>query len=222
MPAAARDEILAWPLEPGQGPLQGPLDLGFFRGRTIRLDLDDDQVALITEGSRLSRLLSAGRHLLPVEAGGLPAAPEANLIFLDLGASLQCSWTRSDPLVRDDVSGLSLVGECEVAVADPRAFFTTFLAGNCCADPAFVGRLVDRFLRTSLPHALAPVLAETDGGDFAAIQTRLLGLQPGILDPELGPCGLVCRRLSLYAPGGGVEVPVTAETAGQREDLRHN
>lgn len=224
--SAARDEVVAWSLDPHQGALQGPLDLGFFRGRTLQLDLRTDQVALITEGSRLSRLLPAGRHLLPVGTGPGSIAPDQHLIFLDQSENLQFAWSRSDPLVRDSGAGRSLMGDCEVAIADPRTFFTTFLAGNECIDPAFVGRLVDQLLRTSLPRVLTCALAGSTSPDFVALQNRLLDLEPQILEQDLGPCGLACVRLSLYAPGNGhpigEEGPSETETAGQRDDLRHN
>jgi len=118
------------------------------------------------------------------------------------------------------------MGNAEVAIADPRAFFTTFLAGNKCIDPAFVGRLVDQLLRASLPRALTCALGGLASSDFAALQNRLVDLGPQILEQDLGPCGLTCIRLSLYAPGNshsvGEEGPSPTETAGQREDLRHN
>ncbi len=216
-----------WTMDPGQGPLQGPLDLGFFTERTLCLDLSVTQVALLlTREGRLSRLFLEGHHNLPVGTGCGLLSPDQKLIFLDLGQRFRFSWSRSDHLVWGEGAGRFLLGEAAVAVKAPRTFFSTFLAGNDCLDPAFVTRLMAQVVRSALGEVLDQVLPNTRDMEFQDLQHRLRQLDPGLLTPLLEPCGLVCAGLSLYtlsASGEGKQAGHrTRETAGQSGLIRHN
>ncbi len=187
-----------WSMDPAKGSLQGPLDLGFFIGQTICLDLSAAQVALEAGEGRLSRLFLEGHHTLPVGTGPDMLYPDHHLIFLDLEHPLRFSWTRSDPVAWGPEARRFLLGECAVTINSPRAFFDTFLAGNNCLDPAFIQRLVEQVVRAALATVLVEILPPAEDLDFSAMQKRLLDLTPPVLDPNLEPFGLVCRALSAY------------------------
>lgn len=223
---------IAWSVETGDGPLQGPLALEFLRGRRLDLFLAPDQLALLLDGERLRAVYRPGHNLLDVGDGPGQLSPRWRLLFLAVGDGLDLRWTAEAPLRCGAGDRPDVIGTCRVAIASPEAFHGTFLAGVEHPEFALVLTLIDRLVQASLAALLTG--AGADGAPVTAggIQARLTGLQPADLADALAPCGLVCRRLAVYtahapieaegrgaAPSGiGAGVPLS----GHSEDLRRH
>ncbi len=221
-PDGAQNNRVQWSLNPQGGPLQGPLDLGFFTGQTLCLDLSPKQVALVAGEGRLSRLFLGGHHILPVGTGIHLLSPNQRLIFLDLEQPFQFSFTRSDRVVWGQRARRSLLGACSVNIHSPEAFFASFLAGNEALDPGFVYRLLGQVIRSSLAETLTQILPEADDWGFQKVQDCVLKLKPTILRAHCDPFGLVCTDLSLYIAPPPTHSITDGETAGQSYAIRHN
>jgi len=215
VPPAQTIPTRPWGLESGGGPLQGPLDLGFFHDQTFCLDLGPKQVALLTGEGRLSRLFPEGRHLLSIGDGSGRIDPCMQLILMDTGIPIEFEWTRSDPIRLTGDEPCSLLGRTALIIDDPEAFFTTFLAGHSCLEPAFVFRLLGQTVHAGLPPALDRVLPDEVRRNFSKLQAALLAVGSEILAAQLSPCGLRCMSLSLYVPSAaGMHREPVADIAG--------
>lgn len=190
---------IAWSVEAGDGPLQGPLALEFLRGRRLDLQLAPGQSALLLDAGRLRAVYGPGRHLLDV--GDDPGAldPRWRLQFLAFGEGLSLRWTAGSPLRCGGDDAPALVGACRVAITDPAAFHGTFLAGVEHPDTPLVLALVDRLVQAAVAARLSP--DSTDGLPLTgpALQARLAALAADDLRESLAPCGLSGRALELQA-----------------------
>ncbi len=215
-----------WSIDPDQGPLQGPLDLEFFTGKTLCLSLSSNQVALCAREGRLSRLFLGGHHILPVGTGPNQLSPDQRLIFLNLDQPFRFDLTWSDHVVWGQRIRRSLLGTCSLKIKAPQSFYETFLAGNEFLDPAFVQRLIGQVARSSLVEVLAEKVPQPDDLEFQELQDQLLKMKPGVLESRCRPCGLTCDGLSLYtlpdASYARDQGTVPMETAGQSSIIRHN
>ncbi len=218
--------VVSWSMDSSQGPVQGPLDLGFFHDHTLGLDLTGSQVALITREGRLSRLFLAGHHNLAVGSGPGFLSCGQQLVFLDMDQPFRCRWSRSDRIVWGAGAGRPLLGEAAVKIKAPRTFFATFLAGNLHPDPEFVERLVTQVVRSTLSRAMEKSLPGAEDMEFEALQQELQKIEAGILDADLEPCGLQGAELSLYTlpdqTRGNAALVTWPETAGHSMVMRHN
>lgn len=231
--AQSGDELpIAWSIDSADGLLQGPLDLGFLRGRRLSLTLYDGQTALLLGEGRVQALFGRGRHELEIGAGAKGIDPEWRLLFLVPGAGLALRWTAESRLRCGGESGPSLIGTCLLDIADPRTFHDTFLAGAEALDPAFTLVLIDRLVQSVVAARLQPLHSGAAGRSPTELQAQLTGMGPEVLADELAPCGLVCRQLALYTARAPVDQdrsprPAVTEAesipmSGHSEDLRHN
>jgi len=231
--AQSGDELpIAWSVDSADGVLQGPLDLGFLRGRRLSLTLYEGQTALLLGEGRVQAVFGSGRHELEIGAGAKGIDPEWRLLFLVPGAGLAFRWTAESPLRCGGEKGPSLIGTCLLDIADSRAFHDTFLAGAEALDPAFTLVLIDRLVQGLVAAWLQPLHPETARRSSTELQTQLTGMGPEVLADELAPCGLVCRQLALYTARAPVDQdrfhrPAVNEAepipmSGHSEDLRHN
>lgn len=221
---------IAWSVETGDGPLQGPLALEFLRGRRLDLFLAPGQVALLQDHARLRAVYLPGRHLLDVGDGPHALDPRWRLLFLAFGDGLALRWTAETPL-RCGVDGaLAVIGTCELAIASPEDFHATFLAGVDRPEASFVLTLVDRLVQSAVAACLFPAGSDGPTPSSTSLQARLTGLRPVDLAEGLAPCGLACRQLAVYTADPPVDsrraAPAADEAAmpmsGHSEDVRRH
>jgi hypothetical protein len=211
----APDGITEWTMDPNQGTVQGPLDLGFFLDRTFRLVLKDDQVALLTEAGNLRSVYFGGTHLLEIGNDRGRIAPDCRLAFLDLGQVFKLSWSRMNPVVWGREHDQALIGKCSLRIIDAEKFYRTFLAGNRLWEPAFLQRLVEQVARGAVEALLTESGLEPRSVSFAELQARITRLHADDLTGPLEAFGLTCDNLAVYtaAPpiGESQERPVGAQ-----------
>jgi len=201
------DAVIDWSVNPDQGLIQGPLDLGFLSGQRIALTLEPGQIALLVDGGDLQAVYLDGCHVLAVgpEPDDMPVAGQ--LVFLDVSRGLDVHWTTEEPVSADGAG--DVIGNCTLSIDGPGRFFATFLAGVDEWDEEFIKRLVRQAARAAVERVLDGIAA-----DPMCLQTRLANLDPADLDEELSPLGLGCRRTALYTSAPPVET-VTTDATGQ-------
>lgn len=199
--AGSSDRATEWTMDPNQGTVQGPLDLGFFLDRKLRLVLKSDQVALLIAnetGGHLKSVYYGGTHLLEIGVGQGLIPSDCQLAFLDLGQVFRMSWTRMNPVVWGPEHDRSLIGKCAVRIVDPEKFYRTFLAGNRYWEPAFLQRLVEQVARGAVETLLQESGFEPRSVSFAQLQAGITRLHAEDLTGPLEACGLVCENLAVY------------------------
>lgn len=209
------ESVVDWSVQPDQGLVQGPLDLGFLSGRKVALALEPGQVALLICEKSLQAVYLDGGHILDVGHGRGQVPCTGHMIFLAVGQGLDIRWSSVEPLELGE-DGPGLIGHCTLVIEGPGRFHDTFLAGDDQWDETFILRLVRQATRSALERVL-------DGGDLDAgsLQARLSNLEPEDLDEELAPLGLACRRTALYTAAPPIEI-APAETTGQFPVPGHN
>lgn len=208
------EAVVDWSVNPDQGLVQGPLDLGFLDGQRIALTLQPGQIALLIDKSGLQAIYLDGCHMLEVGDlhGHLPA--DGHLVFLDVSRGLNVRWTADEPVSAGGAGGI--IGNCTLNIAGPSRFFETFLAGVQEWDDEFIRRLVRQAARAAVERVLEGI-----DTDRVHLQTRLANLDPADLDEELAPLGLGCCRTALYTSAPPVESS-PADVTGHFEGVRHN
>ncbi|MCP4573846.1 MAG: hypothetical protein GY838_15925 [bacterium] len=207
------DAVIDWSVNPDQGLVQGPLDLGFLKGQRIALTLQAGQIALLIAKDGLQAIYLDGCHMLEIgtQRGQLPA--DGHLVFLDVSRGLNVRWTADEPVPAGDAG---VIGNCTLNIAGPGRFFETFLAGVDEWDDDFIRRLVGQAARAAVERVL-----DGTATDPVHLQTRLANLDPADLDEELSPLGLGCCRTALYTSAPPVESGAR-DVTGQFEGVRHN
>lgn len=196
---------LEWSIDPEDGIIQGPLDLGSFRGRRLTLVLAEHQYALLTREGRLMGVYLDGAHTLDVGTGDNQIPLDARLIFLAAERTLDVVWNRRDPLAVAGRGGWQLIGGCNLVIERPARFYRTFLDASEAGDPGFVSRLVDQFVRGLVEELIGDI---DPAAGIGAVQSRLTGLDREDLQDGLELCGLRCVNLALYTAAPPVETGV--------------
>lgn len=209
-----REAIIDWSVNPDQGLVQGPLDLGFLKGQQIALNLQPGQIAMLIDQNRLQTVYLDGCHNLIVGDGREHLPAEGHLVFLDVSRGLDVSWSAEDPLPTGDAG--TVIGNCTLTITGPGSFYDTFLAGIEEWDEVFIRRLVRQATRVAVERMLDDCAA-----DAVRLQARLANLDPSELDEELAPMGLGCSRTALYTSAPPIEA-TGADATGQTVDVRHN
>lgn len=207
------DGPIEWLLDPDQGWIQGPLDLEFLRGQKICLTLEENQIALLTQGNDLRAVFLDGAHYLDVGPGDGQVSPDGQMIFLATDQAISVRWTKKAPFVWQRSKDLAIIGLCELKVNGPAQFFRTFLSGGQTFDAGFLGRMLTRIANAALEGVLEAWCANP-----LEVQSRLPGLTPDILDEYLHHYGLECTNLAVYTATGPVEEYAT-ETTGQLDEV---
>jgi hypothetical protein len=215
-----------WTVDPGQGWIQGPLDLEFLRGRCLALSLAPGQMALLVRENSLQTVYLDGGHLLDIGPGPEQIAPACGLIFLAGNGALNLHWNSDRPLRIGREPGTALIGHCHLMVDGPQSFFDAFLRGPATIDPDFILRLVEQMVHGSLEEILADVCNDSHDPGPLEIQSRLTGLSPADVADELAACGLGCTNLAVYTAAPPMHEGLTAETvretAGHHDRDGHN
>ena len=218
------EDVLAWSMADAGEAVQGPLDLGFLRGKVLQLVLQERQVALQVEDGRLLAVFLEGNHTLRIGPGAGELSPGSEIVFLNLASSLELSWKGdAHVLVREgdeEPRELRLVGECACRIAAPEAFYAAFLRHAEHEGPHLTRRVLDALIRARIEQHLGELAAERqlDPDRFA---TELERLGPEDVAPGLGRLGLSCQALAVRA--AGKPSPAAApETAGQSGESRVN
>ena len=189
---------LEWSLDPANGPIQGPLDLGLLRDRILALHLAEGQQALLVADQLLKAVYLEGVHYLEIGTGRGRIDPSGSLIFLAADGSLPLRWTREQPLRWGPEPHQNLIGSCTLRVGWPTRFFDTFIQGHETPDPAFIMRLIGQVVGAFFEERLAGSVGMNGTPTPSEIQTRLTHLEPEDLDEDLNPCGLGCTHLAVY------------------------
>lgn len=208
------EAVIDWSVNPDQGLVQGPLDLGFLDGQRIALTLQAGQIALLIDGDGLQTVYLDGCHVLAVGSGRGDLPTDGHLVFLDVSRGLNVRWTAEESVSAG--AGGEIIGNCTLTISGPGRFFETFLAGVDEWDEDFIRRVVRQAARAAVERALEEVAS-----DPLRLQTRLANLDPMDLDEELVPLGLGCSRAALYTSAPPVETAIP-DVTGQFEGVRHN
>lgn len=207
------EAVVEWSVNPDQGLVQGPLDLGFLDGKRIALTLRAGQMALVVAQEELQAVYLDGCHVLAVGREDEDLSADSHLVFLDVNNGLDVGWTADEPLAGGAAG--DVIGNCTLYIEGPGRFFATFLAGVDDWNEEFILRVVRQATGSALERILKVVATDPMG-----LQARLANLDPADLDEELAPLGLRCRRAALYTSAPPVESG--ADAAGQFEGVRHN
>lgn len=211
---AAAAEITEWTMDPAQGSVQGPLDLGFFANRSLRLVLQRRQVALLTGGGHLKGVFFAGAHVLDVGEDGDRIPPDFQLAFLDLDQVFTLSWSRMNPVLWGRDRDQALIGKCSLRITGPEAFYRAFLAGNRYWEPAFLQRLIEQVARGAIEAVLADAGLDPRSVSFTELQARITRLHAQDIACHLEVCGLGCENLAVYTAA-----PPVGEGVGPRQGI---
>lgn len=209
------DRITEWTMDPNQGTVQGPLDLGFFLDREVRLVLKDGQVALLTAAGNLRSVFFGGTHLLAIGDDRGRISPDCQLAFLDLDQVFKMSWSRMNPVVWGREHDQALIGKCALRIVDAERFYRTFLAGNRLWEPAFLQRLVEQVARGAVESLLTESGLEPGSVSFAELQARITRLHAEDLAGPLEAFGLTCDNLAVYTAA-----PPIGESQNRPADAR--
>lgn len=220
-----QNQLLEWSMDTSGDFIQGPLDLAFLKGKTVCLNLDPGQLALLAEGSRLRTIYLDGGHILKVGSDPGQIPPESSLVFLATDCPVDLRWTFGSPIELPGPGIRHVIGNCQLNISNPSRFFAAFLGKAGPIDLENVSDDIEKAARQALTDYLAA--ACSDGPGFqACLQTTLMSLPAETLTEDLLGSGLTCTHLALYTAQPPVENEnegqEDAETAGHSWQLTHN
>ena len=214
---ADEENILEWTVDRQNGLVQGPLDLGFLRGRRVLVALEPGQMALLVADNRLQAVYLDGGHILEIGNGKRQVPTTSCLVFLAADQELRLRWTKLDPVQGKGLPATGAIGHCSLAVDGPASFYDTFLAGTTAWDEQSLLRAVDAAAR----RALEEMLEGCAGLSESELQTRLTELDAEQLSEFLAEYGLRCNQIAVYTATPPTELDEGAR-AGQFGPLVHN
>jgi hypothetical protein len=189
---------LRWSIEPRDGFVQGPLDLGFLRGKHMLLELAPSQVALLIRGGELRAVFLEGAHHLAIGHGEGRIPPDGRLVFLAADRPLELRWDRERalrPAGRDGSPAAVVRGRCACRLKAPSQFFDAFLRHSEDAGTETILRVVETLVLARLEAVLAGAEDVTAAQALRDLTAETLGL-------ELRPYGLDCESLELEVRDG--------------------
>lgn len=216
----AEEGSMEWSVDREGGLVQGPLDLGFLRGKRILLSLEPGQLALLVGENRLQAVYLDGGHQLQVGNNPNQIPTTSSLIFLAADQPIQLRWTKLDPVTWSGDLRVAAIGHCELQIEAPSLFYAAFLKDTTCWDEQTISRAIDSATREALRSILEP---STPGRSLseAELQSRLMDLSAEELGESLTGIGLCCTQVALYTATPPAETH-SAEKAGQLCGLDHN
>ena len=191
---------IVWSVDSRQGTLQGPLDFHFLRGKRILLQLDREQIGLLTRAGQLKAVFLTGSHPLNIGCQAGQIHPESTLLFLATDRPLELHWQGDSQLWtgQEPESSLQLPlwGHCFCHIDGPERFFGAFLRHATELGESITTGVIDALVRS----ALASILTTKVGSSPPTWETWasfLTSLQPADLNPNLAEFGLICRELKV-------------------------
>jgi len=194
------EDVIYWSIDPDEGLIQGPLDLGFMRGKLLHITLSPQQLALHVQSGELQAVFLEGTHALRVGPAQGQLPQESELLFLQMDHPLAFLWSGADsvwvPTQDDQQQELRIDGQCNCLISGPERFYATFLRNAESQGEPFMRRLIDTLIRSQCERRLGqelhgrPLTAE-------AVSTAATKLTPEDLSPELTKYGLCCSQLAL-------------------------
>ena len=220
-----QDQLLEWSMDTSGEFTQGPLEMGFFKGNKIGLNLEPGQLALLATGSQLRAVFLDGGHVLDIGTRSGQIQPESRLIFLAIDRPLDLRWTFGSPIDLPGPGKRHIIGNCQLNISEPSRFFDTFLEKTAASDSDSVTENIEKVTRQTLTEFLASACSEGPGFQ-ACLQTTLMSLKAESLTEDLLGFGLTCSHLALYTAQppveDGAEATEHEETAGHSRHLAHN
>jgi hypothetical protein len=220
-----QDQPLEWSMDGRGSFLQGPLEMEFFRGRKVFLNLTEGQLALLVEQDDLRAVYLDGGHILDVGTRPGQVGIKSSLIFLAIDMLPVLRWTFGNPLALPGPARRHIIGSCELLLNGPSRFHAAFLCDPANLAPEILSDRIEKTVRQCLSDYLVES-CPPDAEGSAELQSILMNLQADVLSEELSGFGLTCNHLALYtsdppvegSPGGQAE----HETAGHSPQLAHN
>ncbi len=208
---------LVWTVDSENGLVQGPLDLGFFCGKKMLLDLGEKQVALLIDESAVQTVYLAGTHQLHIGNGKGGIAPDRQMLFMATDCPIKLRWKKHSSIWVSNIAEfpeeIKIIGSCSCEITGPGRFYQTFLANIETIDVDFITRVIDSLVRSQIESWLSDLF---DGYPYNAVelQSRLTGLDPDTMNDQLEQYGIACRSMAIYTATPPVELQ-DVETAGQ-------
>lgn len=211
------NQILEWSVDRQSGLVQGPLDLGFLRGRRVMVTLEPGQMALLIGENRLQAVYLDGGHILEIGNGHRQVPTSSCLVFLAADQDLGLRWTKLDPIRGQGLPESGVIGHCQLSIDGPTRFYETFLAGTTAWDEQSLRNAVDAATRRALEGLFEPCADRSE----TEVQTRLTNLDHEQVSELLAEYGLCCHQIAAYTADPPIE-PDESARAGQFGQLVHN
>lgn len=197
------DNLVEWTPSPEGYLAEGPLELTFFEGKTLVVNLDMDQLAFIQNSNTLHKIYMEGTHHLKVGSGSGETPVDSTLVFVRCDVPLTLRWRRQSSLLIDtglaEGHQLPLRGQCTLAITDPTMFYERILVGLEPLDQDRLGNVLDTMVRAQLESRLHN-LVERRSLDPVQAQVLLAGLGAADLAEDLAEIGLGCVQLAVFTP----------------------
>ncbi len=204
------DQVTIWSPADPRRPVEGPLPLSLFAGRTLVLDLAPGQLACREQEGRVAQVWLDGQPevSLPAHPG-----PDERLWFVRDDTPLTWRWREGDALVvalgRGRSLRLPVRGAVALVVRDAMALLQTVLLGLSHLDPQVLTDVLRTHVQATLESRLVTVV---DGGRIDPVRAQILleSLTCSDLDDDLADLGLAALHV-------GITVP-TAASVARRHD----
>lgn len=210
-------EVIYWSIDPADGTVQGPLDLGFMRGKVLHLTLAPGQIALHICQGELRAVFLEGVHAMRVGRLSSDLPVDSAIIFLVIDKPLRFRWEGADAVTVHGQDGkeqeIRLRGEGECHIVGPERFHSAFFRHCEQETGPFLHRVVECLLRSQIEKRLNEVPEPDAGVSASAPADRLAALEPADINSGLAEFGLACSRLEVQA-----DIPSqqpSTQTAGQ-------
>ncbi|MFH1843184.1 MAG: hypothetical protein ABIF77_08240 [bacterium] len=194
------EDVIYWSIDPDEGLVQGPLDLGFMRGKLLHLALSRHQLALHVRSGELQAVFLEGTHAMRVGPARGQLPQDSELLFLQMDLPFAFLWSGTEsvwiPTRDDQPQELRIDGECNCLITGPERFYATFLRNAETQGEPFMRRLIDTLIRSQCAQRLGN---ELHGRPLTteAVSAAAAKLIPEDLSPELAKYGLSCSQLAL-------------------------
>jgi hypothetical protein len=216
-------EVVYWSIDSADGTVQGPLDLGFMKGKVLHLTLAAGQIALQIRKGKLQTIFLEGVHARRVGNMTGDLEPNSELLFLALDRPFAFAWRGQDAIWLTDDQGdqyeMKISGEGACQIKGPEAFYAAFLRNAEHTGEPFAQRVIAALVRSQIEKK---VNAEFDGSvqELTTLASNLGTLTPADINPLLSEFGLSCTMLSVQISSSS---PTPAgQTTGQSADTRVN
>jgi len=194
------DQVTIWsPAEPRR-PVEGPLPLSLFAGRTLVLELATGQLACREHEGQVAQVWLEGRPEVSVPAH---PGPDERLWFVRDDTPLTWRWREGDVLVvalgRGESLRLPVRGAVALVVRDAMTLLQAVLLGQPRLDPQILADVLRTHVQAALESRLVTLV---DGGRVDPVRAQILleSLTCHDLDDDLGDLGLAALHVGITVP----------------------